>query len=128
MEAVISRIPIQITSTIVLREKLISLFLDMYLPAGFHLPGPSPIKWLNEALSLTNPGQVLSLSIQALSTTRVGRIGWDDLLTKQGNMLYVHALRELRKVLWDKHLMWRDETLAAARSLAVYEVRGKLWL
>jgi hypothetical protein len=114
--------PVQIPSTIVLREKLVSLFLDMYLPAGFHLHGPSPITWLNEAISLNNPGQALSLSILALSTTRVGRIGSDEPLTEQGNMLYVHALRELRKALWDRHLMWRDETLAAARILAIYEV------
>lgn len=122
MEAGISRMPFQTSSTIVLREKLVSLFLDIYLPACFHLPGPSPITWLNEALSLNNQGLVLSLLIQALSTTRARRIGGDDLLTKQGIMLYVHALRERRKALSDRHLMWRDETLAAARTLGVYEV------
>jgi hypothetical protein len=121
MESLVHRMPLQMPSTIVLRDKLVSLFLDMYLPAGFHLSGPSPISWLNEALSLNNPGQVLSLSIQALSTIRVGRSSGDELLTKQGNMLYVRALRELRRALVDRHLMWRDEILAATRTLGIYE-------
>jgi hypothetical protein len=37
-------------------------------------------------------------------------------------VLYVYTLRGLRKALWDRHLMWRDETLAAARTLGRYEV------
>ena len=118
----VSRMPLEMPTTIVLRDMLVSLFLDMYLPAGFHLPSPSPITRPNEALSLNNPGQVLSLSIQALSTTQLGRISGDEVLTKQGNMLYVHALRELRIELWDRQLMCRDETLAAARTLDIYEV------
>ena len=35
---------------------------------------------------------------------------------------YGRALRELQKALWDPARMYRDETLAAARTLVLFEV------
>jgi hypothetical protein len=121
--AIASHIPMQISPLSAFRTKLTSSFLESYTPVIAHFRDEPSFSWLYQSLSLNDQGQALSFSIQALSTTRVGRINNNQGLLQQGSILYGCALRALQKAIYDKNLVWKDETLAATRMLVIYEVR-----
>lgn len=66
--------------------------------------------------------EALDNSLSALALTRIGRKLGDWHLLAQGLAFHGRALRELQKALWDPELAARDETLAAVKTLALYEI------
>ena len=62
------------------------------------------------------------MSLKALAMTRLGWMNRDTALSIRGRNHYGLALKHLQRALYDKKLMWQDDTLAAAYCLAVYEV------
>jgi hypothetical protein len=69
----------------------------------------------------------MEISILALCTAKLGRLQNDSRLDDKrllqaSSKLYAQALLELRKTLWDKKSIFREETLAACLALAIYEV------
>lgn len=60
--------------------------------------------------------------MKALTLTRLGRMTCDDSLVRLGSTAYGLALQELQKALYDKDLMWDDDTLAAGRVCVQHEV------
>ena len=62
----------------------------------------------------------------AVSLSVVGNATSNPALSIEGSKKYGQALWELQKALWDKRLMYKDETLAACNALILYEVRSLL--
>ncbi len=107
----------------VLRAQLFSVFLDGHLPAAEkHASRRQPLSWVQIIVNFDDPGPALSSAMSALSMARLGRVNDDRKVSMQGQRLYAQALSELQKALWDKSLMFRDETLAACKALETYEV------
>ena len=78
--------------------------------------------WLQQALDLPDPSPVLRSSLKALALARLGWIHRDNTLALNGRVLYVQALQEIQKALYDERTMWQDETLGTGAILALYEV------
>ena len=97
----------------------------MYLPNSEKavITSRSPLSWLQLCWSLSDPGEALQCAMTAVSVAKAGRIHRDPRLVLEAHALYGTALLELRKALWDKSMMHRDETLAAATTLSIYEVQ-----
>ena len=102
--------------------QLVALFLQNWMPVENIILSEKERLWLPQAVLVTGPTVALDLSLKALAFTRLGWLKHDDTLATRGNLLYGRALQELQKALWDKQLMWLDDTLAAAYTLSVYEV------
>ena len=64
----------------------------------------------------------MQISLKALAMTRLGWMNGDAALSIRGRNHYGLALKHLQRALYDKTLMWQDDTLGAAYCLAVYEV------
>ena len=67
-------------------------------------------------------GVALESAMAAVSLSVVGNAGNNLALTMEGSKKYGQALWELQKALWDKRMMYKDETLAACNALILYEV------
>ena len=71
---------------------------------------------------MSDRSSLLQLSLKALSMTRLGWMDGDTVLATRGRAQYGLALKNLQRALWDKTLMWQNNTLAAAYCLSIYEV------
>ncbi|MCJ1308126.1 hypothetical protein MMC25_001778 [Agyrium rufum] len=114
--------PLIIDPTAVYQQQLIGLFVSTYLPSPdqrFRTQTPS---WLAQAFSIARPTSALRLALSALSVTKIGRMHNDEALIKQGSNCYVLGLREIQIALLNEQLMWNEETLAASRALANFEL------
>ena len=98
------------------------LFLENYLPTSPQYSRGTAGSWITEAVSLNDLGSTLEIALQALSVTRVGRYTGHQDLIHRGRIAYGQALRALYTALGTPKLAGRDETLAAATILALYEV------
>ncbi|CAF9925376.1 MAG: hypothetical protein ALECFALPRED_003124 [Alectoria fallacina] len=102
--------------------QLIAAFWECYIPRSSSAQDGSPCAWLQQSICLPNPPPALHLSLKALAMTRLGSLHKDDSLVRGGRVVYGNALRELHKALYDKHSMWRHETMATCNVLALYEL------
>ena len=108
------------------RQQLLGQFIYSYVPDGM-LGEQRPkqqqhASWLMMVTELPDLTPALEASIVAMTTAKVGRMNDDPVLVKASLKSYTQGLWELQKALWDPHLMYRDETLAACMSLWMYEV------
>ena len=92
------------------------------MPADVSAQDPSPAPWLQHIISYGESGPALQFSLKALAMTRLGWINGDAALSTRGRSNYGLALKSLQKALYDKTLMWQDDTLASAYCLSIYEV------
>ena len=108
------------------RQQLLGEFIYSYFPDGFAVSnGPfrkGKDSWFMQVAELPEMTAALEASVTAMSTAKIGRMNDDPVLVKASLGLYVEALWELQKALWDPKLMYRDETLAACMALWMYEV------
>lgn len=104
----------------VIFRRIESAFLEDYLPVCNN--SHNLATWLVNVIDRGERSKALQVSLQALAMTRVGHAAANDTLVAQGRVVYGMALRELQVALWDKQLAVADDTLAAARALAFYEV------
>jgi hypothetical protein len=74
-------------------------------------------------MRIPQPTRPLHQTLLALSMVHFGRANNDVGLVKQGQQTYGHALRLLQGALYDLDRIQHDETLAAVRAMALYEVR-----
>lgn len=111
---------IPINTAPVIFRRIESAFLEDYLPVCNN--SRTLATWLVNIIDRGERSKALQVSLQALAMTRVGRAAANDTLVAQGRVVYGMALRELQVALWDKRLAVADDTLAAARALAFYEV------
>lgn len=101
----------------------ISWFWENYSPvdrlSSTIVTGPI---WLYHAMNISGPSEALSQSLLALSIVRRGRTNSDDTLVNEGRHIYGRALRLLQKDLNDRQRVSHEETYAATRAMALYEV------
>ena len=71
-------------------------------------------------------GLALSSSFAALCLSRIGLTQNDDRLVQQGRSQYVAGLNALQEGLNTPGLAFQDRTLAAMRTLSIYEVHERL--
>lgn len=82
--------------------------------------------WLFYALNLPNPSVALLQSLLALAVVRQGRSSGNETMLNEGRCIYDRALVVLQSDLCDKQRALHQETLAAARAMALYEVSPTL--
>ena len=78
--------------------------------------------WLYHAMNIPQPTETLRQSLLALSIVRRGRDNKDTTLLEEGRRIYGQALRVLQKDLYSQQNVLHEETLAATRAMALYEV------
>ena len=96
--------------------------LETYLPRTGTVLSDVKKSWMWTILDLTDYGRALSCSFAALSLARVGMVRKDESLIMQARAQYSLALTSLQKALYDPELAFQDRTLAAIRTLSIYEV------
>jgi hypothetical protein len=106
------------------RHQLFDLFVTSYVPVI--LPHAHPFDkdrfWMTEVQELPSWTKALEAALLTLSTSRLGRLNDDRVLSRESLKWYSIGLVELQKALWDPTLMRRDETLAACFALTWYEL------
>ena len=103
-------------------DQIIANFWAKFVPLNVTAQDPSPAPWLQQILSSRSGGPAMQSSLKALAMTRLGWIHEDTALSARGHKQYGFALKHLQSALYDKNLMWKDDTLAAAYCLSIYEV------
>ena len=98
------------------------MFLDIYFPKDIVARHDSNHMWLQQAAFLPNPGEPLKLALKAVALSRVGWYESDQSLITEGRTTYIAALAAFQQALWSPELAQRDETLAAGRVIATYEL------
>ncbi|GAB7355277.1 hypothetical protein MBLNU459_g5820t2 [Dothideomycetes sp. NU459] len=104
----------------VLARRIESVFLEDYLPSGSHSRVMG--SWLITVVSRGERSRALEVSLKALTMARIGRAVGDNALVRSGNVAYGLALCKLQAALYDDRLARSDDTLAAGRALAFYEL------
>lgn len=104
-------------------DHLINTFLDVYYPSDSSLTRQDVNHaWVAEAAVLPNPGKAMPIALRALALSRLGFANSDEAMKAQSRTVYVTALSEFQKALWDEKERRKDRTLAAGRALTLYEV------
>lgn len=73
-------------------------------------------------------GRALTCAFAALCLARTGLTGDDQDLISQGRNQYALGLKAVQDALHDPRLAFQDRTLAAIRTLSIYEVRFTLYI
>ena len=102
--------------------QIISAFWEKFVPREASAQGADPCPWLHQIILNPNKSQALEVAVNALAMTRVGWAEGEAALSIRGRDQYGLALKKLQSALYDKDLMWHDDTLAAAYCLSTYEV------
>lgn len=103
------------------RLQLLNGFLNNYMPVEYL--GPSEDRpWLLLVPSLPSITKALDSAIMALCIAKLGQIKQNPAMVGESLRLYTQGLSEVQKALWNPELMYRDETLAASMTLAMYEL------
>ncbi len=100
--------------------------LETYLPSLGQVRVEIQSSWMWTIMSIIDPGRALSSSFTALCLARAGAVLEDPSLVAQARSQYALALVSLQKALYDPELAFQDRTLAAMRTLSIYEVSRTL--
>lgn len=96
--------------------------MESYFGSGGAVVPDVKTSWMWHIMELTARGKVLDSAFAALSLVRVGTVNSDKGLVIHGRRQYAFALTNLQKALYDPDLAFQDRTLAAMRTLSIYEV------
>ena len=116
-----TRLAIRVNDQHVFRDLFAGEFLRIYLPTSANSPRV-PLSWPQLVFDVPTEGLALEPAMAAVSLSVVGNATNNPALSIEGSKKYGQALWELQKALWDKRLMYKDETLAACNALILYEV------
>ena len=116
-----TRLAVRVNDQHVFRDQFAGEFLRIYLPTFANSPRV-PLIWPQLVFNLPTDGLALEPAMAAVSLSVVGSATSNPALSIEGSKKYGQALWKLQKALWDKHLMYTDETLAACNALILYEV------
>lgn len=103
-------------------EQLQVKCLETYLPPSGSVSTSVKGNWMWGTIALTDHGRALTSSFAALCLARTGNVLKDEGIMKQGRTQYAVALQSLQQALYDSVLAFQDRTLAAIRTLSIYEV------
>lgn len=96
--------------------------LETYLPDNGAAVSDVKSSWMWQTVDLPARGNALNSACAALSLARMGAVRRDQELVLQGRKQYAMALTYLQNALYDSELAFQDRTLAAMRTLSIYEV------
>ena len=112
-----------LSSPEIAKARVVSWFWESYsFSTASSISRESDPAWLYEVISIPFQTPVLQQALIALSVTRFGRSNHDAAFVKEGQQMYGRALNTLQNALVDNILVLQDETLAAVRTLVLYEV------
>lgn len=124
-----SQIPPQVNNAAIYVDGMLDTFLGAYLPSSSILSHNNqsntiepPASWLQIAIALPRRGHLLSISLQALSMTKMARVHDNKALLMQGMIFHGNALRALQNTIQSTSTPVSNETLAAMRVLGMYEM------
>ncbi|KAJ5273136.1 hypothetical protein N7478_008261 [Penicillium angulare] len=111
-------------------DGMLNTFLRAYLPSSSILKPTQhankittpAASWMRVAITLPNRGSLLTVALRALCMTKTAREIGDQVLLRQGMTEHGRGLRMLQHVINDKNKAILDETQAAIRVLATYEL------
>lgn len=101
--------------------------LETYLPRQGGGLAELKNNWMWSIVERNDLGKALTCSFAALSLARVGLVLKDDRLLIRSRTQYSIGLTSLQQALYDPELALRNETLAAIRTLSIYEVCSSAW-
>jgi hypothetical protein len=96
--------------------------LESYLPTSKPVILAVKSSWMWSVMSVSDLGRPLTCSFAALCLARSGLVLKDKDLIAQGRSQYGQALTSLQRALNDPEIAFQDTTLAAMRTLTIYEV------
>ena len=105
-------------------EQMLVKSLETYFPTDGVVISDVKSNWMWQVTDLPSRGTVLASSFAALSLARLGAVNGDRNLVMQGRKQYALALTSLQTALQEPDLAFQDRTLAAIRTLSIYEVRS----
>lgn len=120
-----TRLVVRVNDQHVFRELFAGEFLRIYLPTSANSPRV-PLSWPQLVFDVPTEALALESAMAAVSLSVVGNATNNPTLSIEGSKKYGQALWELQKTLWDKRLMYKDETLAACNALILYEACSHL--
>lgn len=102
--------------------------LESYLPEVGSISAVQELKshWMWSVLSVSDRGQALEYSFSALCYARVGLFNADQEVLSRGRAQYALGLNALQRALQNPDEAYQDRTLAAIRTLSIYEVHPLL--
>lgn len=101
--------------------------LHSYLPRDGSAVQDLKNSWMWSTIGLPDHGRALTCSFAALCLARVGMVQGNQDLISQGRNQYALGLNAVQDALDNPRLAFQDRTLAAIRSLSIYEVRLTLY-
>lgn len=108
-------------------SKSLGLFWELYLPYGQNFTSAqgqfTTGSWLRIVDSIYHREDTLKQALLAMSLGIVGQRHGDTWMTQQGFATHGRALREMSRAVESPERSRRDELLAAARLMALFEVR-----
>lgn len=105
-------------------DQLGVICLDSYLPAVGAIGAVDELKhnWMWMTLEMPDRGHALGSSFAALCLSRVGLVTKDENMISAARTQYAAGLMALRHALQRPDLAFQAQTLAAIRTLEIYEV------
>lgn len=99
--------------------------MDTYLPRVGSDGAVSELKrsWMWMTLDMPDQGHALETAFAALCFARLGGSRKDAVMLSRGRQQYALSLTSLQRALRKPELAFQDRTLAAIRTLSIYEVR-----
>lgn len=82
--------------------------------------------WMWMTLDMPDQGSALEASFAALCFARLGISNSDEGLLSRGRQQYALSLASLQRALQTPEVAFQERTLAAIRTLSIYEVRRPL--
>lgn len=116
-------LPLQMNAGGLMLDQIEVRCYETYIPSKGNMLQDVKRHWMYSILEIPDLGRTLSLAFSALSLARVGLVHEDQNLVAQSRSQYSLALTSLQETLYTPELAFQDRTLAAMRTLSIYEVR-----
>lgn len=104
-----------------LRQQLLASYASQYHSMSVY-GQPDACAWITALPSLAKPSKALASCSFALSMARLGTTLNAQDMVQESLKMYTQGLHYVQLALWDKTLMYSDDTLAACLLLTMYEV------
>jgi hypothetical protein len=105
-----------------IRQQMLASYVAQYRTALSSHVITDARAWMTILPSIPSPTKALETAAYAVSLARLGNTLHAPELQRESLKLYTQGLRRVQLALWDRRLMYSDETLAACMLLAIYEV------
>lgn len=119
-----STLPYQPNAAVFALQQIEVRCLETYLPPDGSAIQDLKYSWMWSIITMPEYGRALTYSFAALCLARMGLVKKDNALIAQGRSQYGMGLQAIKDALAHPKLAFQDRTLAAIRTLSIYEVRS----